>query len=234
MRRRRLLALAGTGAGPLLAGCPGGNGTDGSDSDAGDDGEADGSDAGSSDEGSDGGAGDGGSTPGTDPSPTGADTPTASISISAPEFDDGEPIPEHYTCAGPGSSPPLEVEAIGGAAATVALIVDDPDAPRAEPFVHWLAWDVPTTLETWPTDIGTGGRPSELQGGAQGTNSTGDLGYLGPCPPEGDGPHRYRFTVFAVDTTLGLDAGAERAALESALEGHVLARDRLVGTFGRE
>lgn len=157
----------------------------------------------------------------------GQDAP-ASLSVASATIQPGEPIPTQHTCDGANRSPALDVTDLPEGTQTVALIVDDPDAPTAEPFVHWLAWNVPASGGT--ASLPEGGTPSGTVEGANGADGTG---YTGPCPPREDGAHTYRFTAYAVDRSLPLEEGASRGALEDALSGHVLATGRLSATYDR-
>jgi Raf kinase inhibitor-like YbhB/YbcL family protein len=130
-------------------------------------------------------------------------------------------IPRRYTCAGDDASPPLALRDIPAEAVSLALIMDDPDAP-AGTWDHWVAYDIPPTAAI-PEAAASLGTP--------GTNSWGDTGYRGPCPPSGT--HRYYITVYALDTHLGLEAGADKAAVRAAMAGHVLAEAGLMCRFRR-
>jgi Raf kinase inhibitor-like YbhB/YbcL family protein len=146
------------------------------------------------------------------------------FSLSSSAFTGGAAIPRRYTCDGPDVSPPL---AWGGApegTASLALIVDDPDARG---FVHWVAFDLAAgTSGALPE-----GYSRSPDAPAQGTNGFGRVGYGGPCPPSGT--HRYVFTLYALDRTLGL-AGAPRAdAVRAAMKGHILEETELTGTYRR-
>lgn len=136
-------------------------------------------------------------------------------------FEDQQPIPEVYGCDGDNTSPPLSIEGLPEGTRTLALIVDDPDAPSGT-FDHWVAYDISPTTEI-PEAVG------EL--GTAGLNSSGSLGYTGPCPPSGT--HRYFFRLYALDTELGLSEGATKQELLDAAEGHVLAQGTLMGTYQR-
>ena len=130
-------------------------------------------------------------------------------------------IPSKYTCDGDNVSPPLVVSEVPAGTETLALVVDDPDAPSGT-WDHWIAYDIPVTdeISEGVTALGTGGR-----------NSWGRSGYGGPCPPSGT--HRYFFTVYALDAELGLEPGAKKQALLEAMEGHVIAEATLLGRYGR-
>lgn len=167
---------------------------------------------------------------------TGGSTPTPAsgpFTLRSPAFDEGQSVPEEFTCDGENHSPKLTVSGTPTDARTLALVVDDPDAPSAEPYVHWLLWGVPADLTEIPGGIPRGKTVPELQGAEQGTNGAGKVGYSGPCPPTGDGPHTYRFTLYALDGDLSLSGGAKRPAFEEARRGHVVARARLTGTHER-
>jgi Raf kinase inhibitor-like YbhB/YbcL family protein len=144
--------------------------------------------------------------------------------LSSPAFADGAAIPVRHTCDGDDLSPRLTWSGTPDGTRSLALIVDDPDAPRGI-FTHWVVYDIPA--ET--TELGEG---STL--GTQGRNSFGRSGYGGPCPPSGDNPHRYRFALCALDVpTIALENGT-REELERKIETHVLATARLVGRYQRQ
>jgi Raf kinase inhibitor-like YbhB/YbcL family protein len=203
LTRRALLAATGTLAAPF-AGCTGGGEGTPDDRDAPTDAVDDGED--------DGDAG--------------------GLSLSSPAFDGGT-VPTAYTCDGEDVSPPLRVDGVPDGAASLALVVDDPDAPTDEPFVHWLLWNVPPDTTEIPEDVPDGERVDALDGAAQGTSGFGDVGYGGPCPPEGDGPHTYRFTLHALDAELDVEPGAERGALEPAMDDRVVDETTLASEYER-
>jgi Raf kinase inhibitor-like YbhB/YbcL family protein len=130
-------------------------------------------------------------------------------------------IPERYTCDGLDVSPPLTLRDMPGAAVTLVLVLDDPDAPGGT-WDHWIAYDIPPDGEIPEavTSLGTGG-----------TNSWGRSAYGGPCPPSGT--HRYVFSVYALDSDLGLAPGADKATVLDAISGHVLAEAALMGRYSR-
>lgn len=150
------------------------------------------------------------------------------MKIQSPAFGPGAEIPSQYTCDGGDVSPPLGWEGVPGAAAALALIVDDPDAP-AGLWTHWLVWDLDPSLGELPQAVGPGSTPG---GGVQGANSWGDAVWQGPCPPSGS--HRYFFRLHALDAPLGLPQGASRGEMEAAMEGHVLAQAETMGRYARE
>jgi len=152
-----------------------------------------------------------------------------SLGVSSPAFAEGEPIPSRYTCDGENVSPPLAWRGVPDGAASMAVIVDDPDAP-AGTWVHWVLYGLDPGLSELPEGVPT--RPAVLGGARQGRNDFEDIGYGGPCPPGGQ-EHRYRFQVYALDAAPGLEPGATKADLLEAMEGHVLAEGRLTGTYRR-
>ncbi|RME75102.1 MAG: YbhB/YbcL family Raf kinase inhibitor-like protein [Planctomycetota bacterium] len=145
-------------------------------------------------------------------------------------FGEGERIPQRYTCEGADLSPPLAWSGAPEGTGAWALVVHDPDAPVGD-WVHWVLYDLPGSVTTLPEGVPTTGVLSS--GAKQGMNDFRRLGYGGPCPPRGHGPHRYIFELFALDAPTGLKAGATRSELLAAIDGHVLGRGRLVGTYER-
>lgn len=145
------------------------------------------------------------------------------ISLISSAFAEGEMIPKKYTCDAENVSPTLSWSDIPEGTESLALIVDDPDAP-AGTWVHWVLYDIPANQN---------GLSEGVKGiGIEGMNNFGDFGYGGPCPPRGPA-HRYFFKIYALATALGLDAGEIKENLENAMEGHILAQGQLVGQYQR-
>jgi hypothetical protein len=145
------------------------------------------------------------------------------MGISSPAFKNKERIPEKYSCSGDGISPPLAIAGIPASAKSLALVVDDPDAPSGT-FIHWLVWNIaPRTKEIKEGAIGIG---------VEGVTSAGEIGYTPPCPPRGS-THTYRFKIYALDTLLKLGPGADSEQLEKAMTGHIVSQAGLDGEFGR-
>jgi Raf kinase inhibitor-like YbhB/YbcL family protein len=143
-------------------------------------------------------------------------------------FQHGGTIPARFTGTGEDVSPPLQWRGTPQGAQSLALIVDDPDAPHGT-FTHWLLWDIPPTQNA----LAEGWRPGSL--GKSGRTDFDKVGYGGPMPPPGHGPHRYFFRLYALDRPeLGLREGASRAEVERAMEGHVLATAEWMGRFERK
>lgn len=137
-------------------------------------------------------------------------------------------IPSQYTCDGQDISPPLRWDIPPTGTQSLALIVDDPDAP-GQTFVHWVLYDLPPEIHQLPQAVTA--QDTLPGGGTQGKNDFGKLGYGGPCPPSGI--HRYFFKIYAIDRELGLKSGATKAQLEAAISGHILATAELIGRYSR-
>jgi Raf kinase inhibitor-like YbhB/YbcL family protein len=137
-------------------------------------------------------------------------------------------VPDEYTCEGKDVSPSIEIQGLN--ATSMAVIVDDPDAPSAT-FTHWLIWNIQPN-DVIPKNIAKNATLKEPFRAVQGTNDFGEIGYGGPCPPPGK-QHRYFFCVFGLDRMLDLPAGATVADLEKAMQGHVLQKGEAVATYGR-
>lgn len=151
------------------------------------------------------------------------------LQLASDAFDDGGSIPERFTCDGADVSPPLTVTGVPDEARSLALVVDDPDAP-AGTWVHWVLWGLPAGRRELPEGVPA---EDEVLGGArQGTNDFGNPGYGGPCPPSG-GPHRYVFRLYALQEAPDLEAGATKEELLEAIEPITLESCRLVGRYRR-
>lgn len=146
----------------------------------------------------------------------------AQMKIQSSAFEHNQPIPRKYTCDGEDVSPPLTFADVPKGTKSLALVVDDPDAPFGV-FDHWIAWNLPPDTR----ELSEAARVEK-----QGRNDFGELRYRGPCPPPGP-VHRYRFNVYALDTILDLPEGVSKKQLEKAMEGHILAKGELVGTYKR-
>jgi Raf kinase inhibitor-like YbhB/YbcL family protein len=145
------------------------------------------------------------------------------FALESSAFQNAQAIPSRHSCEGEGVSPPMRWTNIPEGTRSLALLVDDQDAPGGV-FTHWIGW----RLDPGADGLGEGeAAPSE------GRNDFGTSGYRGPCPPPGHGRHRYVFRLYALDAELELDAGAAKAELEQAIEGHVLTTAELVGTYER-
>jgi hypothetical protein len=148
--------------------------------------------------------------------------------IESSAFSEGGRIPRRYTCDGKDVSPPLSWSGTPEGAKSLALICDDPDAP-GKTWVHWVVFNIPPAARQLPEGIAPG--ETITGGGNQGKNDFRKRGYGGPCPP--GGTHRYQFKLYALDADLALAAGATKAELEGAIEGHVLGQATLTGKYSR-
>jgi len=143
------------------------------------------------------------------------------MKLTSPAFKLNEHIPDIYSCNGKDINPQLDIEDIPSGTESLALIMDDPDAPIGN-FVHWVAFNIPVQNKIKPN----------TEPGVQGKNNFNKNGYGGPCPP--GGTHRYYFTVYALDTKLNLSEGSDKKSLEKAMKGHVLDRAKLIGLYSKK
>ena len=151
------------------------------------------------------------------------------IKITSPAFEDGGLIPAKYTCDGADISPPLQWDAVPEGTKSIALICDDPDAPVGT-FVHWVIFGLPAETRELAEKV-----PAEevlANGARQGISDFGRTGYGGPCPPSGT--HRYFFKIYALDAEIALAAGADKAQLLKAMEGHIVGQGQLIGKYKRQ
>jgi len=155
------------------------------------------------------------------------------MTLRSDSFGDGRTIPRRYTEDGEDLSPPLTWSDPPEGTRELALIVDDPDAPRAEPWVHWVLCKIPDDIRMLTEGIPQTPRPDAPPGAMQGKNSWGTDGYRGPAPPKGHGTHHYHFHLYALDAPLRAAQGLDKAGLLEAMRGHVLAESELVGTYER-
>ncbi len=151
------------------------------------------------------------------------------FSLESRSFSAGKEIPKKYTRYGENSSPHLAWHYAPAGTKSFALVVDDPDAPgRKEPFVHWVVYNLPATITDLKEKITLNQKIDTS--GIQGRNDFGDNGYDGPQPPD-EKPHRYYFTLYALDTELNTTTPLTKKELLNALKGHILGEAKLMGTF---
>ncbi|MEK7465295.1 MAG: YbhB/YbcL family Raf kinase inhibitor-like protein [Patescibacteria group bacterium] len=148
------------------------------------------------------------------------------FALKSTAFKDGGIIPARHTCDGDDVNPFLEIRDAPPNTKSFALIVDDPDAPGGV-WDHWLVWNIDGKTQYLSED-------SIPAGAFQGLSGAGHSKWGGPCPPRGNDPHHYRFTLYALDTILTLAAGAKRAELEDAIAGHILAKTSITGIYERK
>lgn len=155
-------------------------------------------------------------------------TTRTKLALSSAAFHDHAAIPAKHTCEGEDVSPALEWSGAPEGTNSLALIVDDPDAPDPKAprmtWVHWVLYDLPPTTTSLPEGV-----RHAPHGAHDGVNDWKQPGWRGPCPPVGR--HRYYFKLYALDRTLGDLKSPTKAALESAMKGHVLAQATLMGTY---
>ena len=149
--------------------------------------------------------------------------------MSSSAFQEGKSIPQQYTGDGRNISPPLRWGDPPAGTRSLALICEDPDAPRGT-FTHWVAFNLPA--ESRELAEGVPGEETLPNGTTQGTNDFGKVGYGGPKPPPGK-PHHYFFKLYALDQPVELRPGATKAQLLAAVKGHVLGEAQVMGTFAR-
>lgn len=145
------------------------------------------------------------------------------MQIESPVFQNHQAIPAKYTCEGENVSPPIVFRDLPRGTKSLALILDDPDAPMRT-FDHWIVWNIPADTKT----LQEGAKVSK-----QGKNDFRKIGYGGPCPPPGNS-HRYFFKAYALDVELDLPEGVSKSQLEEAMEGHILGKAELVGIYQRK
>lgn len=152
------------------------------------------------------------------------------MDITSSAFKNGQSIPSQYTCDDKNISPPLAWNGAPANTQSLALIVDDPDAPTGV-WTHWVVFDLSSDVSGLPEDAAKA--ESVLSKAKQGVNDFKNAAYGGPCPPGGK-PHRYFFKIYALDITLGLPAGASRKEVEAAMTKHILAQGQIMGTYQRK
>jgi Raf kinase inhibitor-like YbhB/YbcL family protein len=161
----------------------------------------------------------------------------AVLKIQSTSFKAGDYIPDKYTCKGDNISPEISWSGAPPGTKDFALIVDDPDAPT-QTWVHWVIFNIPAKPKD-PTDntyelLANFPRDEKTESGIlQGLNDFRKIGYDGPCPPQGGGPHRYYFKLYALDAPLPLVAGDSKAQVLKAMKGHILAWNQMVGIYGK-
>jgi Raf kinase inhibitor-like YbhB/YbcL family protein len=163
---------------------------------------------------------------------TGEEVIMTDFSITSPAFEPGQPIPRRYTCEGADLSPALQWFGAPAETKSYALVCDDPDAPVGT-WVHWVIYNLPASAAALPENVLKARTVPALGNARQGINDFRKIGYGGPCPPPGHGPHHYHFKLYALDRDLALEAGATKAEVERAMEDRILARTELVGTYER-
>ena len=155
------------------------------------------------------------------------------VKLESKAFADNQPIPRQYTGEGSDVSPPLTWSNLPEGTVELALIVDDPDAPRAEPFVHWVMYKIPLGMTGAEEGFASSRTATSPVGPIMGKNDFGKLGYGGPMPPPGK-VHHYIFTLYALDTKLKSEPDWTKKQLLEAAKKHILGTGKLVGTYERK
>jgi Raf kinase inhibitor-like YbhB/YbcL family protein len=155
------------------------------------------------------------------------------IQLTTEAFEVDGPIPVKYTGDGRDTSPPLAWTGLPSGTKELALIVDDPDAPQPEPFVHWVVCKIPASASGLPEGVPKQAKLESPPGALQGKNDFNQTGYGGPAPPPGHGIHHYHFRLYALDEPLEVQPGLDRKALTAAMAGRILDEGELVGTYER-
>jgi Raf kinase inhibitor-like YbhB/YbcL family protein len=150
------------------------------------------------------------------------------ITVETSSFSSGSNIPKRFTCEGAGMSPEIHWPSPPAGTRSLAIVMDDPDAPLG--FVHWLVYDIP--IEAHEITEGASSGAGLPHGAVEGINSAGSVGYTGPCPP-GAKPHHYVFRLYALDVPLALPSGKNKEQLAAAVKDHVLAKGQLTGLYAR-
>ena len=158
---------------------------------------------------------------------------TGALSVSSPSFKAGGAMDQKYSEYADGVSPALAWKPVPNAK-SYAIIMEDPDAKPVTPFVHWLAWNIPANVTSLPEGLQEQPRLTDPEGVLQGRNTRGSMGYFGPKPPVGDKPHHYHFQVYALDTMLDVPFGADRDQLLQAMQGHVIGKGEVMGTYAQK
>ena len=152
------------------------------------------------------------------------------IKLTSPSFEEGGTIPTKYTCDGADISPHLKWDSVPEGTKSIALIADDPDAPKGT-WVHWVIFNLPPVARELPEHLTNG--ELLLNGAKQGMNDSHKIGYGGPCPPPGNA-HRYYFKIYALDSIVSLKPNATKADLVRAMDGHILGHGQLMGKYARK
>jgi Raf kinase inhibitor-like YbhB/YbcL family protein len=144
------------------------------------------------------------------------------MKLTSAAFQNTGKIPGKYTCSGEDINPPLKVEDVPQNTKSLVLIIDDPDAPSQDPWVHWVVYDIPILSQINENSVP----------GIQGVNNFKKKSYGGPCPPSGT--HRYFFKLYALDIKLNLSEGKSKTEIEEAMREHVITKSELIGLFAKE
>jgi|SRR5271155_171860 len=154
------------------------------------------------------------------------------FTLQSSDFGNGALIPTQFTADGKNISPSLQWSDAPNGTQTFAIIVSDPDAPTAQPFIHWVIFNIPAATDQLPEGVQNQGTLDQPDGALQGNNSFGQVGYGGPSPPPGPA-HHYHFAIYALDTTMNSDPGCSADDLKQEMQGHILGQTEFVARYGR-
>ena len=157
----------------------------------------------------------------------------AMFTISSSAFKNNETIPQKYTGLGDDISPELNWSGAPENTKEFAIICDDPDAPTAEPWVHWVIYGISGSTKSLPVALPQQQHLKTAGDVIQGLNSWNTIGYRGPLPPSRSGKHHYHFSIFALDKALGLKPGLSKNDLLKQLDGHVISTSTITGVYSR-
>ena len=150
--------------------------------------------------------------------------------MSSPAFHEGDRIPAKYTCEGQDISPPIVWDDPPAGTESLTLVLEDPEDATAPGgvFTHWVLFNIPSSICEAPENVPP---QAKLANGAlQGKNDFGNIGYGGPCP-DGTGPHRYRFSLYALNCSLDIKAGVTKKQVLDSMQGHIVARSEFTGVY---
>lgn len=155
------------------------------------------------------------------------------MTLTSETVSQNQPIPRKHTGDGEDVSPSLRWSDVPEGCTEFALIMDDPDAPTEEPWVHWVLYKISADTNVLPENVLQTETLSTPAGAIQGENSWGTIGYRGPAPPKGHGVHHYQFKLYALDAALSLQPGLDKESLLEKISGHILGKGELIGTYER-
>jgi Raf kinase inhibitor-like YbhB/YbcL family protein len=160
--------------------------------------------------------------------------PRATLTVTSTAFTANQTIPETYSDLGEKISPPLQWTAPPDTTKSLVILMEDPDAPKPKPFIHWVLYDLPPTLTSLRIGVPNNHQLPDFDNARQGINSRGSIGYFGPHPPPQDKAHHYHFQIFALDKRLDLLPGKSQDEVFAAMKDHVVAAGELVGEYAQK
>ena len=152
------------------------------------------------------------------------------LEVTSTAFQDGDMLPEKYTADGADISPPLTIKNINPEGETIAVIMDDPDAPVGT-FTHWMIWNIPVDKNDIPEDVPKDKKVDSLADAVQGYNDFGEVGYRGPAPPSG--VHNYHFKIYILDQKIDIPFDSSKQKLVNTLKDNLLQKTEIVAKYER-